>query len=119
MERLPAREDRDPTSALFRDVTADRLRMATGRACRDAGVPHFGPHALGTAGSRCCTLPASRGPTSAIASARSRRVVTADRYSHALVDREIDRVKALERVRAMRAPVRAHDVENRLFAGVF
>jgi integrase len=44
--RLPAREDRDPSSALFPDVTADRLRMAIGRACRDAGVPRFAPHSL-------------------------------------------------------------------------
>ena len=46
VERLPAREDRDPTARLFPDVTADRLRMAIGRACRDAGVPHFAPHSL-------------------------------------------------------------------------
>jgi integrase len=32
--------------ALVAGVTADRLRMAIGRACRDAGVPHFSPHAL-------------------------------------------------------------------------
>lgn len=44
--RLPAREDRDPSAPLFSGVTADRLRMAIQRACRDAGVPHFSPHAL-------------------------------------------------------------------------
>lgn len=43
--RLPAREDRDPAAPLF-GVTADRLRTAIGRACRDAGVPLFSPHAL-------------------------------------------------------------------------
>ncbi|MEP6813904.1 MAG: site-specific integrase, partial [Actinomycetota bacterium] len=46
LERLPAREDRDPEATLFAGVTADRLRTAIGRACRDAGVPRFSPHAL-------------------------------------------------------------------------
>ena len=43
---IGARLDRLPLTRLFPDVTADRLRMAIGRACRDAGVPHFAPHAL-------------------------------------------------------------------------
>jgi hypothetical protein len=35
------------------------------------------------------------------------RLITADRYTHALVDyREIDRRKLLERVRSVRTPVR-------------
>jgi integrase len=46
LERLPAREDRDPEGLLFAGVSADRLRMAVGRACRDAGVPRFNLHAL-------------------------------------------------------------------------
>jgi hypothetical protein len=42
----PAREDRNPLAPLFAGVSADGLRMAVGRACRDAGVSHFAPHAL-------------------------------------------------------------------------
>ena len=52
-----------------------------------------------------------------------RRVVTADRYSHALVDyREVDRAQALERVRrarAVRTPVRTSSTEDPSFARVF
>jgi hypothetical protein len=44
--RLPAREDRTPDTPLFASATADRLRVAIGRACRDAAVPHFSPHDL-------------------------------------------------------------------------
>lgn len=44
--RLPAPEDRDPDGPRFPGVTSDRLRMAIGRACRDAGVRRFGPHSL-------------------------------------------------------------------------
>jgi integrase len=44
--RLPPPEDRDPGSPLFPGVTSDRLRMAIRRACRDAGIPIFGPHSL-------------------------------------------------------------------------
>ena len=93
-ERLPAREDRVPTMPLFRDVTADRLRMAIGRACRDAGVPHFGPHALRH---RRISLLHFAGVSWADIGDRvgqRSKVVTADRYSHALVDyREIDRAR--------------------------
>jgi integrase len=119
VERLPAREDRAPTMPLFRDVTADRLRMAIGRACRDAGVPHFGPHALRH---RRISLLHFAGVSWADIGDRvgqRSKVVTADRYSHALVDyREIDRGKALERVRRAHV-VRTSEDENASFAGVF
>ncbi len=92
VERLPAREDRDPAGRLFAGVTADRLRMAIGRACRDAGVPHFAPHALRH---RRISLLHWQGVSWADIGDRvgqRSKVVTADRYSHALVDyREIDR----------------------------
>jgi integrase len=102
VERLPAREDRDPVSPLFPGVTADRLRMAIGRACRDAGVPHFKPHALRH---RRISLLHHQGRSWAevgeLVGQRS-KLVTADRYTHALVDyREVDRAKLLERVRPM------------------
>lgn len=120
---LPAREDRDPAGRLFPEVTADRLRMAIGRACRDAGVPHFAPHALRH---RRISLLHSQGVSWADIGDRvgqRSKVVTADRYSHALVDyREIDRAKVLERVRRARverAPVRTPDDETPSFAGVF
>lgn len=120
VERLPAREDRDPAARLFADVTADRLRMAIGRACRDAGVPHFAPHALRH---RRISLLHRQGVSWADIGDRvgqRSKLVTADRYSHALVDyREIDREKVLERVRAVRTPVRTSDAEDPRFAGVF
>ena len=97
--------------------------MAIGRACRDAGVPHFGPHALRH---RRISLLHHDGVSWADIGVRvgqKSKVVTADRYSHALVDyREIDRAKALERVRraqAVRTPVRTPDEDNPSLAGVF
>lgn len=90
--RLPPREDRDQSAALFADVTADRLRMAIGRACKAAGVPHFSPHALRD---RRVSLLHKRGLSWAeigdLVGQRS-RIVTADRYSFVLGDyREVDR----------------------------
>jgi hypothetical protein len=73
VERLPAREDRDPTARLFPGVTADRLRMAIGRACRDAGCRTSRRTRSGTAGSASCTGRASHGPTSANGSGSGRR----------------------------------------------
>jgi integrase len=67
VDRLPAREDRDPSAPLFQGVTADRLRMAILRACRDAGVPHFPRTRSGIGGSACFTARASPGPRSATA----------------------------------------------------
>jgi integrase len=100
VERLPAREDRDPTAPLFDGVTAERLRMAIGRACRDAGVPHFSPHALRN---RRISLLHKQGRSWAEigeAVGQRSRIVTADRYSHALLEyKEVDRAKLLGRVR--------------------
>jgi integrase len=102
IERLPTREDRDPDAPLLAGVTADRLRTAVGRACRDAGVPRFSPHALRH---RRISLLHHQGRSWAevgeLVGQRS-KLVTADRYTHALVDyREVDRAKLLERVRPM------------------
>lgn len=123
VEQLPVREDRQPEARLFEGVTADRLRMAIGRACRDAGVPHFAPHALRH---RRISLLHRQGVSWAEIGERvgqRSKIVTADRYSHALVDyREIDRAKVLERVRrahAVRTPVRTSDTKNPSFAGAF
>ena len=86
VERLPPREDREPEAPLITGVTADRLRMAIGRACRDAGVPRFSPHALRH---RRISLLHRQGESWADIGERvgqRSRVVTADRYTHALVD---------------------------------
>lgn len=100
LDRLPAREDRDPAAALFGDeVTADRLRTAIGRACRDSGVPTFSPHALRH---RRISLLHRQGESWAAIGERMgqrSKLVTADTYTHALIDsREIDRAKLLVRL---------------------
>lgn len=121
VDRLPAREDRRPDAPLFgAGVTADRLRMAIGRACRDAGVLRFGPHALRH---RRISLLHKQGRSWAeigeLVGQRS-KLVTADRYTHALIDsREIDRAKLLERVDAVQTPVQTPAAEQRPFAGTF
>jgi integrase len=120
VDRLPAREDRDAAAPLFPGVTADRLRMAIGRACRDGGVPHFSPHALRH---RRISLLHRQGRSWAeigeLVGQRS-RIVTADRYTHALVDyREIDRANLLERVRAVHTPVHTPEPGNAALAGAF
>jgi integrase len=99
VDRLPAPEDRDMDAPLFAGVTADRLRMAVGRACRDAGVPSWNLHGLRH---RFISLAHKRGESWAEIGERvgqRSRIVTADRYSHALLDyREVNRSELLERV---------------------
>jgi integrase len=120
LERLPAREDRDAAAPLFADVTADRLRVAIGRACKAAGVPHFSPHALRH---RRISLLHRNGSSWAeigeLVGQRS-RVVTADRYTHALLDyREVDRATLLRRARTVLPQVPPSEVETPSFAGTF
>lgn len=91
--RLPAREDRDASAPLFGvGVTGDRLRTAIARACRDAGVPAFSPHALRH---RRISLLHRQGESWAVIGERMgqrSKLVTADTYTHALIDsREVDR----------------------------
>src|SRR5205823_6559178 len=97
-------------------VTADRLRTAIGRACRDAGVPRFSPHALRH---RRISLLHYQGRSWAEIGelvGQQSKLVTADRYTHALLDyREIDRRKLLKRVRGARgvlSPVPPWTVTN-------
>jgi integrase len=120
LELLPPREDRDAAAPLFAEVTADWLRVAIGRACKAAGVPHFSPHALRH---RRISLLHRQGSSWAEIGERvgqRSRLITADRYTHALLDyREVDRAKLLERVRGVRSPVRSSPLENAPFAGVF
>lgn len=120
VERLPAREDRDAEAPLFAGVTADRLRMALGRACRDAGVPRYSPHTLRH---RRVSLLHRQGVSWAEIGERvgqRSRIVTADRYTHALVDaREVDRARLLARVRAVPPSVPPSGVERSPLAGAF
>jgi integrase len=45
--RLKPREDRDPDGQVFDGFGADRFRTAMQRACRDTGTPLVSPHDLG------------------------------------------------------------------------
>ena len=120
LERLPAREDRDPEASLFPIGSADRLRMAIARACRDAGVPVFSPHDLRH---RRISLLHHQGMSWAEIGARvgQRNLsTTADIYTHVLMDyREIKRAKLIERVRAVHIRVHTCDSEITTYAGAF
>jgi integrase len=94
--------------------------MAVGRACRDAGVPRWSPHSLRH---RRISLLHRQGESWAeIGSKVGQRnlSVTADRYSHAMLEySEIDRPKLLERVRTAHPPMHPLEVENRALAAKF
>lgn len=112
VDRLPAREDRNPDSPLFPIGSTDRLRMAISRACRDAGVPRFSPHGLRH---RRISLLHHQGVSWAEVGARvgQRNLsTTADIYTHVLMDyREIDRDTLLGRLaRRLRTGASAHSV---------
>jgi integrase len=120
VERLPAREDRDPDAPLFPIVSADRLRMAVGRACRDAGVPSWSPHDLRHR--RISLLHKQNESWAEIGEKVGQRnlSVTADTYTHAMLDyREIDRPKLLERVRTTHPQTHTPTAKNGSFAGMF
>jgi integrase len=77
---LPHRRFRDPEARLFADSGADALRTAIAKACKAAGIPIWSPHDL-----------------------RHRRKlsVTADTYTHVLVDEtELDYGKLLKAARS-------------------
>ncbi len=121
LDRLPAREDRDPEAPLLANITADRLRTAIGRACRDTGVPTFSPHALRHR--RISLLHRQGVPWATIGERMGQRskLVTADTYSHAMIDgREIERAKLLKRVRRVRdvqSSVQPREAELAALAG--
>jgi integrase len=122
LARLPAREDRDPEAPLFAGVTADRLRVAIGRGCRDAGTVHFAPHALRH---RRISLLHHQGVSWAEIGARvgQRNIVTtAQTYTHAMIDgREIDRARLLNRAgraSAVHTPVHTRGKKKPAFAGM-
>jgi integrase len=120
VDGLPAREDRDPHAPLFPIGSADRLRMAIARACRDAGVPLFSPHDLRH---RRISLLHHQGTSWAEIGAgvgQRNLSTTADIYTHVLMDyREIDRSRLLERVRAVHSSVHTQEQRDPAFAGTF
>ena len=84
---VPAREsDRDGDARLFPGVTADRLRTAIARACRANGVPVFSPHDLRHR--RISLLhPQGRSWAEIARFVGQRKLsVTADTYTHVLMD---------------------------------
>ena len=90
LELVP-RDDRTPERRVFQGFTADRLRTAIARACTAAGVPAFSPHDLRH---RRISLEHLRGQPWArrgeLVGQRS-LAVTANTYTHVLVDEtEID-----------------------------
>jgi integrase len=88
---LPPREDRDLDAPLFAGVKEAPFRMAIIRACKAAGVPHFTPHDLRH---RRVSLLHKQGRTWAEIGrfvGQKKLSVTADTYTHVLVDgREAD-----------------------------
>jgi integrase len=84
--RLGPREDRDPRARLFTDSGADALRTAIAKACKATGVPLVSPHDLRH---RRISLLHLRGvPWARIGEFVGQRnlAVTANTYSHVLVD---------------------------------
>jgi integrase len=87
LELLP-KDDRVPRGRVFVGVTADRLRVAIGRACVAAGVPSFSPHDLRHR--RISLLHLGGLPWARIGEAMGQRnlAVTANTYTHVLVDED-------------------------------
>jgi integrase len=88
---LVPREDRVPKRRVFQGFGGDRFRTALSRACTAAGVPAFSPHDLRHR--RISLLHLSGVPWARIGEHVGQRSlrVTADTYSHVLVDeRELD-----------------------------
>jgi integrase len=88
---LPPREDRLPDLPVFPGLTQERLRTAIARACRASGTPTWSPHDLRH---RRISLWHRQGETWALIGARVGQrslSVTADTYTHVLLDdRELD-----------------------------
>jgi len=88
---LPPREDRSPDGPVFPGLTQERLRTAIARACRASGTPNWSPHDLRH---RRISLWHRQGETWALIGARVGQrslSVTADTYTHVLLDdRELD-----------------------------
>lgn len=85
---LVPRDDRIAERRVFQGVTADRLRAAIARACTAAGVPAFSPHDLRHR--RISLLHLKGVPWARIGEHVGQRnlAVTANTYTHVLVDEE-------------------------------
>ena len=91
VEALRPREDRDLDAPIFDSLTQARLRTEIQRACRATGTPLFSPHDLRH---RRISLWHREGVPWAEIGARvgqKSRAVTADVYSHVIVQGEIER----------------------------
>jgi integrase len=95
---LPHRRFRDPEARLFAESGSDALRTAIGKACNAAGIPLWSPHDLRH---RRISLLHLRGvPWVRIAEfvGHSDLTVTANTYTHVLVDEtEVDYAVLLAR----------------------
>ena len=109
-----------PIPPLVAFGTTDALRVAIGRACRDAGVPVFSPHDLRH---RRISLLHHQGESWAEIGAKvgQRNIsTTADTYTHVLMDyREVDRAKLLARLRTTHTPVHTPEAETSPLAATF
>ena len=97
LDDLRPREDRDPTSPVFPDFSAQGFRLAMERACRAAGIPHYHPHDLRH---RYISLLVAAGlPITLVQRVvgHSRASMTLDAYSHVLVDEPAHRLAQLRR----------------------
>jgi integrase len=91
MATLPPREDRAADRPVFPRLTQERLRTTIARACKASGTPTWSPHDLRH---RRISLWHRQGETWALIGARVGQrslSVTADTYTHVLVDdRELE-----------------------------
>jgi integrase len=102
---LVAREDRTPERRVFQGFGGDRFRTAISRACMATGVPTFSPHDLRHR--RISLLHLGGVPWARIGEHVGQRdlAVTANTYTHVLIDEaELD-YSVLIRARAVQTPV--------------
>jgi integrase len=95
--RLGPREDRDPEARLFPDSGSDALRTAIAKGCKAAAIPLFSPHDLRHR--RISLLHLQGMPWARIGEFVGQRnlAVTANTYTHVLVDEaELDYAELLE-----------------------
>lgn len=97
--KLPPREDRGAERPVFPGLTQERLRTAIARACRASGTPTWSPHDLRH---RRISLWHRQGETWALIGARVGQrslSVTADTYTHVLLDdRELDHASLVDQL---------------------
>lgn len=110
---LCPRDDRAPARRVFLGFSGDAFRVQLGRVCIAAGVPTFSPHDLRH---RRISLLHLRGvPWARIGEAVGQRslAVTADTYSHVLVDEaELEYAKLLGRAHTVPASVPTSNIKT-------